>query len=176
MDILTVPNDILNKPTRPVTEFDENLRKTVRKMEEMLKNQRDPEGVGLSANQIGLNLRLAVVRLNPEESDSAPHFLAIANPKIVSQSPTEQGEYEACLSVPNQYGMVERASAITVQFQGLKGETLTIKATGFLARIFQHEIDHLDGKLITERSAGPFLTESELEKLLKNSKSQTPML
>ncbi len=172
MDILTVPNDILNKPTRPVTDFDENLRKTVRKMEEILKNQRDPEGVGLSANQIGLNLRLAVVRLNPEESDSAPHFLAIANPKIVSQSPTEQGEYEACLSVPNQYGMVERASAITIQFQGLKGETLTIKAAGFLARIFQHEIDHLNGKLISEKIQGKLYTEEELGKLFEAKRSR----
>lgn len=172
MDILTVPNDILNKPTRPVTEFDENLRKIVRKMEEMLKNQRGPEGVGLAANQIGLNLRLAVVRLNPEESDSAPHFLAIANPKIVSQSPPEQGEYEGCLSVPDQYGMVKRASAITVQFQDLKGGTLAIKATGFLARIFQHEIDHLDGKLISDKIRGEFYTGEELEKLFKARRSR----
>lgn len=136
-------------------------------MEEILRNQRDPEGVGLSANQVGLDWRLAVVRLNSEESASAPHFLTIVNPQIVSRSTTTEREYEGCLSIPDQYGMVERSSAVTVRFQNLKGETLTIKATGFLARIFQHEIDHLDGKLIPERVQGPFYTGEELEKLFR---------
>ena len=170
MKIVTTPNEILNHPTREVTEFDENLRKTVREMEEILRNQRNPEGVGLSANQVGLNLRLAVVRLNPDEQDSTPHFLTIVNPRIVSQSADITEEYEGCLSIPNHYGPLPRAQAVTVQFQDLKGETLTIKATAFLARIFQHEIDHLDGKLITERSAGPFLTEAELEEKFREKK------
>lgn len=167
MKIVTVPDEILSNPTRPVSEFDENLRQTVRKMEEILRNQKNPEGVGLSANQVGLDLRLAIVRLNPDEQDSIPHLLAIVNPQIVSQSSTTEKEHEGCLSIPNQYGMVERAGAVTVQFQDLKGEMLTIKADGFLARIFQHEIDHLDGKLITDRAAGPLLTEAELGKTLR---------
>ncbi|MEX0587343.1 MAG: peptide deformylase [Patescibacteria group bacterium] len=163
MKIITAPEKILSTPTKKVEKFDDRLREIVREMEETLKNQKDPEGVGLSANQVGLDLRLAIVRLNPEEQDSAPHLMTIVNPRIVSRSSAGAKEYEGCLSVPNQYGEVERAETVTVQFQDLKGETLTIKAEGFLARIFQHEIDHLDGKLITSRAIGPFLTEKELE-------------
>ena len=172
MKIITVPEEILNRPTREVTDFGENLRQTVREMEEILRNQRDPEGVGLSANQVGLDLRLAIVRLNPDEQDSAPHFLTIINPRIVSQSEVSTEEYEGCLSIPNQYGPLRRAQAVTVQFQDLKGEPLTIKTTDFLARIFQHEIDHLDGKLITKISAGPFLTEAELEEKFRSKKRE----
>ena len=171
MKIVTVPHEILNRPTTPVTEFDENLRRTVQEMEELLKNQRDPEGVGLSANQVGLDQRLAIVRLNPDESDNAPHLLAIINPKIVSQSPAVEDEYEGCLSIHDQYGMVERSQVVTVQFQDLKGEKITIKATGFLARIFQHEIDHLDGQLISDKIKGDFYTGEELEKRLAAKKS-----
>lgn len=171
MKIVTVPNDILNNPTKPVEKFDDQLRQTVQEMEKTLKEQNDPEGVGLSANQVGLNLRLAVVRLNPEDADAVPHLLAIVNPQIVSRSSSIETEYEGCLSVPNQYGPLERASAVTVQFQDLKGEMLTIKATGFLARIFQHEIDHLNGKLITERSTGPFLTEEKLEEKFREKRA-----
>jgi len=172
MKIVTSPAEILNKPTREVAKFDKNLRQTVREMEEILRNQRDPEGVGLSANQVGLDLRLAIVRLNPDEQDSAPHFLTIINPRIVSQSEVSTEEYEGCLSIPNQYGPLRRAQAVTVQFQDLKGEPLTIKTTDFLARIFQHEIDHLDGKLITKISAGPFLTEAELEEKFRSKKRE----
>lgn len=171
MKIVTNPNKILNQPTRKVAKFDYNLHRTVREMEEILRNQRNPEGVGLSANQVGLDLRLAVVRLNPDEQDSAAHFLTIINPEITSRSTGQEGEYEGCLSIPNQYGPVVRSKAVTVRFQNLKGETLTIKATDFLARIFQHEIDHLDGELITARSAGPFLTETELEEKFREKKS-----
>lgn len=170
MKIVTAPDKILSEPTREVTEFDEKLRKTVREMEEILKNQRHPEGVGLSANQVGLDRRLAVVRLNPDEQNSAPHLLTIVNPQIISQSGDRTEEYEGCLSIPNQYGPLLRSQTVTVRFQDLKGEKLTVKATGFLARIFQHEIDHLDGKLITERSAGPFLTETELEEKFRENK------
>ena len=171
MKIVKVPDKILTAPTKPVEKFDDLLRQTVQKMEETLKRLNDPEGVGLSANQVGLDLRLAIVRLNPEDQDAVPHLLAIVNPQIISRSSALAKEYEGCLSVPNKYGPIERSEAVTVQFQDLKGETLTIKAAGFLARIFQHEIDHLDGHLVTERSAGPFLTEEELEE--KFSKQRT---
>ena len=171
MKIITTPNEILNQPTRKVAKFDESLRRTVREMEEILRNQRNPKGVGLSANQVGLDLRLAVVRLNPDEQDSSAHLLTIINPEITSRLADQEGEYEGCLSIPNQYGPVARSKAVTVRFQDLKGETLTIRATDFLARIFQHEIDHLDGKLITERSTGPFLTETELEEKFREKKS-----
>lgn len=166
MKIITVPNEILDKPTQPVTNFDENLRKLVRKMEEVLKKQHNPEGVGLSANQAGVNLRVAIVRLNPGEEGSVPKFLAVVNPEIVKRSGSTLVEYEGCLSIPNRYGQVARDERVTVKFQDLSGKELTITATGLIARIFQHEIDHLDGQLISARSQGPLYTEEELKKLL----------
>ncbi len=166
-EIVEIPNPILNRPTLPVTKFDENLRSLVREMEEILKNQHHPEGVGLSANQIGLDLKLAVVRLNPDEENSVPKLLAIANPKIMKRSESVLVEYEGCLSLPDQYGQVARNESVTMEFQDLTGKNLTITATGFIARIFQHEIDHLEGKLITEKIEGKLYTEDELEKMFK---------
>lgn len=170
--IVEVPNQILNRPTQQVTKFDETLRKLVREMEEILKNQRHPGGVGLSANQIGLDLKLAVVRLNPDEENSVPKLLAIANPKIVRRSESALVEYEGCLSLPDQYGQVARSESVTVEFQDLTGKNLTITATGFIARIFQHEIDHLEGKLITEKIEGKLYTEDELEKMFQKKDDQ----
>src|SRR3989304_22061 len=133
--IVKVPDKILTSPTKPVEKFDDLLRQTVQEMEETLKRQDDPEGVGLSANQVGLDLRLAIVRLNPEDQDAVPHLLAIVNPQIISRSSALAKEYEGCLSVPNKYGPGWGSEAEPVHFQSLKGEPLTIKAAGFLARI-----------------------------------------
>ncbi|GMR18904.1 MAG: peptide deformylase [Patescibacteria group bacterium] len=157
--IVTVPNPVLKKPTRPVTKFDERLQKLIRKMKETLKAQRNPEGVGLAANQIGIGLRVAIVRLNPEETNSSPNFLAIVNPKITKHSRKTGSEHEGCLSVPRQYIPIERFETITIEAQDLQGQTLKIKASGFLARIFQHEIDHLNGRLITGRAMEKTRTE-----------------
>ncbi len=165
--IVTTPNPILSSPAQPVGEFDENLRRLVRKMEAILKSQHNPEGVGLSANQIGINRRVAVVRLNPDEPESVPKLLAIVNPKIVRRAEESATEYEGCLSLPDQYGLVGRSRAVTVEFQDLSGKNLTLRATDFLARIFQHEVDHLDGKLIAEKVEGKFYTEEELEKVFQ---------
>jgi len=173
MEIITAPDEILNRPTQPVTKFDENLRKLVRKMEEILKNQHNPEGVGLSANQVGVNLRLAVIRLNPDEEESVPKLLAVANPEIVKRSGSALVEYEGCLSIPDQYGQVARNERVTVKFQDLSGKELTINATGFIARIFQHEVDHLEGELITEKVEGKLYTGDELEKMFQKKDGKT---
>jgi len=169
--IVKSPSQILNQPTQPVTKFDENLRRLVREMEEILENQHHPEGVGLSANQIGVNLRVAVVRLNPEER-GVPRFLAIVNPRIVSRSEATVAEYEGCLSLPDQYGQIARYQSIVVEFQDLTGKKLHLNAEGFLARVFQHEIDHLDGKLITGKVEGKLYTEAELEERFGGKNAQ----
>lgn len=162
----TVPNQILVQPTKPVTSFGEELAKLVRGMEKTLKAQHDPEGVGLAAPQIGVNLRLAIVRFDSLKEGIEPLFLALVNPEITAYSGKIVSDYEGCLSVPDQYGLIERDLAITVSAQDLKGERLELKAEGFLARIIQHEIDHLNGKLITEKVQGKFYTGEELETLL----------
>lgn len=166
MKILAVPNPILSRPAQPVTKFNESLRKLILGMEETLKRQHDPEGVGLAATQIGKNLRLAIIQLNFEKGKENPLFLALINPKITKRERMVAEDYEGCLSVPNQYGLVPRDLSVKVEAQDLKGERIEIKAEGFLARIIQHEIDHLEGKLITQQAKGKFYTGRELEKLL----------
>jgi len=166
MKIVKAPQKILSAPTRSVEKFDAELKKLVRKMEETVRNQHDPEGVGLSANQIGVPLRVAVVRLNYDDRRSAARFVAVVNPRITSSSPQTSEEYEGCLSIPHRYAPVSRSESVTVEAQDLQGKPIRLTPKGFLARIFQHEIDHLDGKLITDRTKGKVLTEEEFEKLI----------
>jgi peptide deformylase len=108
-------------------------------------------GVGLSANQIGISERFFVGEI--PDSQGKPKFYAIFNPKItkVSKKKTETQE-EGCLSVPEIWGPVERYSEVVLEGQDSTGKKVKIKAWGLLARMFQHEVDHLDGKLFIDRA------------------------
>jgi peptide deformylase len=148
--IVTVPNKILTTPTKPVRKFDAELKKLVSGMEETLENQRNPEGVGLSANQVGVGLSVAIIRLNFDEPITTPNLLAVVNPKIIKHSKKTAKEVEGCLSIPETTVSVKRYETVTVKAQDLQGNSIKLEPTGFLARIFQHEIDHLNGRLITD--------------------------
>ncbi len=104
---------------------------------------------------------MAVVRLNSEDK-APPNLLAIVNPKITKSSKEMSEGYEGCLSIPKKYAPLKRAQAVTIEGQDLQGNPLKLHAQGFLARIFQHEIDHLNGKLITDRAKGKTLSAEEL--------------
>lgn len=172
LKIVTIPNQILTTPTKPVTAFDESLKKLVREMEKTLQDQHDPEGVGLAAPQVGVNLSVAIVALNGgrTKAPDQPIFFALINPKITKLSGKKGEDYEGCLSIPDKYGIVERALDIEVQAQDLKGEKIEMKASGFLARIIQHEVDHLEGKLIAGKVKGNLYTEKGLEELFSKKK------
>jgi peptide deformylase len=101
-------------------------------------------GVGLSANQIGLDIKIFVARWDNK-------FYAIFNPRIEKTSKEKGALEEGCLSIPGYHGEVERASKITLVGQNRWGKIIRIRAWGMLARIFQHETDHLNGKLFVER-------------------------
>ena len=125
-------------------EVDELIRK-------MRKIMRQANGVGLSANQIGLNYRLFVAEVPAR--DGSNKFYAIFNPQIEKLfketiSPLDEG----CLSVPNVFGKVDRATQVKITGLDKSGRPLKIKAWGLLAQIFQHEIDHLDGKLFIDKA------------------------
>lgn len=150
MKIITVPNKILTTPTKSVEKFDEELKELVSDMKETLKNQRNPEGVGLSANQVGVGLSVAIVRLNFDEPTATPNLIAVVNPKITKRAEKTVKEVEGCLSIPETSVPVERFESVTVEAQDLQGSPIKLEPSGFLARIFQHEIDHLEGKLITD--------------------------
>jgi peptide deformylase len=107
-------------------------------------------GIGLSANQIGLDFKMFIAEI-PDPSGGTK-FYAVFNPKIEKLSEETIVFEEGCLSIPGQWGDVLRAQAVTVTGQDKNGKPAKIKAWGLLARIFQHEIDHLNGKLFIDRA------------------------
>jgi peptide deformylase len=114
-------------------------------------------GVGLSANQIGLPYRIFVAQLpSKDHKGYTGKFYTLINPQVVSASAKKTADEEGCLSIPNVYGTVERAEKITVQGLDKNGKEVKIKAEGFLARIFQHEIDHLQGVLFIDKARNMF--------------------
>jgi peptide deformylase len=133
--IVIWPDKVLNKPTKPVTDFGPALEDL---LQEMRVAVREYEGIGIAANQIGVPLRVALVgRRNGT-------FFEIVNPKIVERH-GKMNLNEGCLSVPDVWEQVDRAEKIKVRYQDKKGEWHEEEAEGKLAHVFQHEIDHLDG-------------------------------
>jgi peptide deformylase len=141
-EIRTFGDPVLKSRATPVNEFDESLEHLA---EEMMRVMREAEGVGLAANQIGRLKRIFVAVHEDEE-------YAIVNPVIEERSETTEKDIEGCLSIPETRVEVERPTVVTVSGQGPSGEPVRVEAEGLLARIFQHEIDHLDGILILDRT------------------------
>lgn len=125
--------------------MDDKVRELVR---DMFETMHAASGVGLAAPQIGVGRRVIVVDVSPVETESPP--LALVNPEIVERSGSVEG-MEGCLSVPGVEGMVPRAEFVLVRGLDPQGQPVRIRATGFLARALQHEIDHLDGVLFIDR-------------------------
>ena len=141
-EIRTFGDPVLKSRATPVKEFDESLEHLA---EEMMRVMREAEGVGLAANQIGRLKRIFVAAHEDEQ-------YAIVNPVIEEHSDTMEKDIEGCLSIPETRVEVERPTAVTVSGQDPSGEPVRVEAEGLLARIFQHEIDHLDGVLILDRT------------------------
>jgi peptide deformylase len=152
--IVTLPEPVLRRKAHAVTQFDKDLQTLI---DDMVETMRDAPGVGLAAPQIGLAERLIVVeyyeREEDEEIENAPKKVwALVNPEIIKASEEKVMGVEGCLSIPNLVGEVERHAAIQVKGLNRHGKPVKIKAEGWLARIFQHEIDHLNGVLFTDRA------------------------
>jgi len=147
--VIKLPHPILRRTAHKVEKFDKDLQKLV---DDMIETMRDEPGVGLAAPQINLSQRLIVVEYPEDDSvpDAKAKVFVVANPEIIEKSNETVSGIEGCLSVPNLYGQVERAEAITVAGQNQRGDAIKIKAIGWLARIFQHEIDHLNGVLFVD--------------------------
>ena len=147
MDIVIYPDPRLRKKNLPVTTFDESLGTAAR---EMFEAMYATSGVGLAAPQVGLNIRLLVY--NPSgKAEHAEEEVVLCNPKIVSKSKdTESGE-EGCLSFPEVNGQVIRPLNVKIEAQNLQGDTFELELEDWDARIFQHELDHLDGILFIDR-------------------------
>ena len=151
-EIITIPHPVLRRKAHPVTQFDEGLQVLI---DDLVETMRAAPGVGLAAPQVGVAQRVIVVEYTVDEEDeSAPKKLfVVVNPDLkVTDAETEIG-VEGCLSLPGLQGEVERSLAVTVKGLNRQGNPIRIKARDWLARIFQHEIDHLDGVVFTDRAS-----------------------
>lgn len=156
LEILTVDNPeqfkVLRSKSKRVQRVTPKLADFAR---QMLETMRQANGVGLAAPQVGLLMRFFVVELPEDEETGEPaETYMLFNPEII-KGRGEQIGYEGCLSIPGYVGEVARQQRVTVQGLNDKGKAVRITAEGYLARVFQHEIDHLDGILFTERLTDP---------------------
>ena len=143
-EVRLLGDPVLRRKARPVAELGDDV---LRLIEDMFETMYDEDGVGLAAPQVGVSERLIVV--DPRDPGVQP--FALVNPEIVLLGPElERGE-EGCLSLPGLKDIVERASTAIVQGIGREGQPLRIEADGLLARVLQHEVDHLDGILFIDR-------------------------
>jgi peptide deformylase len=124
--------------------------------DDMLETMRTAHGLGLAAPQIGLLQRLFVTELPKDENDpQGGKPFVLVNPEVVKISPNEVEGEEGCLSVPTWYGLVWRPEWAVVKAQDVNGKSIRIKAEGLLARVFLHEMDHLNGTLFVDRVESP---------------------
>ncbi len=161
-EIVTLPQPVLRRKARKVADFGPELQTII---EDMIETMRAAPGVGLAAPQVDVPLRLIVVEYgDEEEEESAPKKLyVVANPEITRVSGEMVVGNEACLSIPGLVGEVERHAAVMVKGLNRQGKPVKIKASGWLARIFQHEIDHLDGILFVDRATRVWRAEERPE-------------
>ena len=142
LDIRNFGDPVLKTRAAPVENFDESL---LRLTKDMLATMRDNEGVGLAATQVGRLKRVFVAAIEEDE-------YVIVNPVLTDRSETTETATEGCLSIPGIQVDVERPTAVTISGQDVSGKPLQIEASDLLARVLQHEVDHLEGVLILDRT------------------------
>jgi peptide deformylase len=151
--IVNIPDPVLRRKAHKVTEIDKDFQTLV---DDMIETMRAAPGVGLAAPQVGISTRLIVVEFSEDEDEEKPNkakkLYVVANPEIIHTSVETETGIEACLSVPGLVGEVERFSQLIIRGRNRRGQPVRINAHGWMARIFQHEIDHLDGVLFTDRA------------------------
>ena len=142
------PSPVLRRKAAGVTVFDQELKLLA---EDMRQTMHNAIGIGLAAPQIGHGLALVVVEMHdPDDDDADFPFTTLINPRITWHSFKQVVIAEACLSIPGVEGDVRRPEKVRVKAQDLDGKKLTLEADGLLARVLQHEIDHLNGILFTD--------------------------
>jgi peptide deformylase len=164
-EILTSEHPVLRQRAKKVKRVDASIQKLI---DDMFESMHAASGLGLAANQIGVSARVLVIEMTKENTDDAVEAqprekrrvaysgeqIALVNPEIVKREGEQFGE-EGCLSVPGYVGMVRRAMKVTVKGLNRKGKEVKLTGEGVLARAFQHEVDHLNGILFTDRLEKP---------------------
>jgi peptide deformylase len=162
-EIVTLPEPVLRRKAKPITKFDKDLQTLI---DDMIETMREAPGVGLAAPQVNVSQQLAEIEYAADEDDEdetedaeenpkpakPKQLFVIINPEIVKTSEEKVNGIEGCLSIPGLVGEVERHEAIQVKALNRYGKPVKLKVDGWLARIFQHEIDHLNGVLFTDLS------------------------
>lgn len=152
---------VLHNPTEPVGQVDDEIRTLV---DDMFETMEAAHGVGLAANQVGVNLRLFVYDCPDDEGGR--HRGLVINPELETSGrpegmPDPDDDWEGCLSVPGESFPTARADWAKVTGTDLDGNPITVEGTGFLARMLQHETDHLDGYIYLDRLVGRYKRESK---------------
>jgi peptide deformylase len=143
----------LRRKTLPF-EFSAFTRKELKELVQTMRlTMKKANGVGLSANQIGFNFNMFVAEYNNK-------FYAIFNPEILQYSDELEKAEEGCLSIPGKYGPIARSLRVTLVGQNVEKKKIKIRGRGFLAKIFQHEVDHLNGNLFTDKAESVYKTPS----------------
>lgn len=142
LEVLTFPDERLRTIAKPVEKVDNNIKTLIKNMFETMK---DEQGIGLAATQVNVHKRVIVMDVS--ENQNTPY--AFVNPEIIEKSGVSESE-EGCLSVPNNYAIIERAEKVKVKALNENGEVFELEAEGLFATCIQHEIDHLNGVLLVD--------------------------
>lgn len=166
LDIKFVPDPVLRRKARPVSQVDARIQ---RLLDDMLETMYASQGVGLAAPQVGISQRVIVV-------DIGEGPIRVVNPRLTLLGDEEELATEGCLSIPGVVGDVWRSLRISVRGLDEQGRPLKLQAEGFLARAFQHEVDHLDGVLFVDKASDvrPVTTEDEPEEPAEDLEEGAP--
>ena len=159
--IITVPNPILNTPAKPVGIIDKKIKQIIQQMKDDLVYKKNPKGVGLAATQIGVSLRIFITKpaetspmevfINPEIIWKSKDLAEIERPKDSKPSLRKERKLEGCLSIPNVWGYLKRPKIVKLSYMDEDSKTHEKEFSGFMATIVQHETDHINGILFTQR-------------------------
>ena len=145
LPIIKLPDPVLRQVSKPVERVDDEVRRLIA---DMFETMYDAPGVGLAAIQVAVARRLLVIDVAGK--DDPPEPIAMINPEIVSRGMELRMHEEGCLSIPDTHVEIERPATIQVRFLDENGKTKELAAEGLLATAIQHEVDHLDGRLIID--------------------------
>lgn len=162
LDIITIPDPILRKIAMPIERVDDAVRRLA---DGMLEAMYEAPGIGLAAPQVGVSRRLIVLDVSEKDGEKKP--LVMANPQLLTLSDERRIYEEGCLSIPDVKVEIERPAAVSVRFLDREGRQQELAAEGLLATAIQHEIDHLDGRLIID-----FLTRLKRDIIVRRFRKQ----
>ena len=173
LDIVQIGDPVLRRKAHKITQIDRDIRLLA---EDMVETLHDSGGVGLAAPQIGESIRMIVVEYPEDDSveDSPVKTYKVINPEIIWRSEETVEGNEGCLSIPGYVGTVERNESIKVKGLSVFGRPLKISASGWLARIFQHEIDHLEGICYIDRATQIFKPSDDPEEGSEEEPAESP--